>query len=173
MQFLEKYPKINFEQTTRAIQARNRFGFEEVKSLKNYDALLDFWTNNQKDIKEFSQELIPEVESAALATYFDQRDSTSLASILQLLKTFPALASPLDQKLSRAVEAKPYISLIERHLETIDKTKIPETVKSIYHYYALEGSLTDLLQFNSNYPQYLDSFSYRTDLAIAKSLYLT
>lgn len=167
--FLEKYPKINFEQTTKAFTARNRFGFMEASQLNDYDSLLLFWTTYQKEIKEFNPDLVPQIEAAALTTYFIDRDSTDLPTVLGLLGTFPRLAPDLDQKLSIAFSKQPFVSLIERQIESIDKKFLPKTVRAIYHYYAFEGSLNDLVQFNGRYPQYIDSFTFKQDLATARA----
>ena len=166
--YIDHYSRLPHELEDSAQIAYLKFHYEEIKLDNNYVQLKNFANTRREDLEEYLPEVIPALEAAIFDAYFKNRDSTDINNLLLLLRDYPAVASRVDQALSKAVVQMPLITKIESEIRGIDRRKLPNTIKVIYLYHFYTGEWGDLIGFQNRYPEYAESFDVQRAITLAK-----
>ena len=168
-QYIEHYSRLDHDNEMKAMQAFLQARFEELKQGGAYEGLRDFARSRKRDIREYLPGLALPLQNAIFEAYFQNRDSTNLNSLFNLLADYPEAAARLDELLSKALWERPFIAQAESYLRGLDHSHLPQTIRVVYYYHYITGDWGDLLGFQNRYPLYADSFNIQAAITIART----
>lgn len=167
--FLVKYPRIKYQLSQAARQARNEFFFAEQRDAGNYEILLQFLEENRSSLQDNSPHLVPKLEEAVVRSFVKKYPDPPMRGLFKLMNRYPRLTPFMDESLARLVDRAPFLYLFEDQLRGVDNAMIPQTVKALYPYYAAYGTPDAFERFYNHFADMIDSVNYRDDYALARS----
>ena len=167
--YMEHYSRLDHDNQEKAMQAFLQARMEELQMQGSYEALRDFARSRKADIREYRPEMEAQLQDAIFRAYFQERDSTHLGSLFNLLADYPEAAARLDAPLSQALRETPFIARAESYLRNADHRQLPRTIRVVYYYHYITGDWGDLLGFQNRYPTYADSFNIQAAITIARA----
>ena len=165
--YLETYPRIKDEWKEKALVQKFQLQLEQFEKKASFKEVLGFLRANEAELQRYHASILRNYNDVLYQRYFEVKDSNNLMDLLHLLDHCPFLAYKADVSLSNAIKSKPYLAIVEKYLEKVEKTSIPNTMNSIYQYYASDGQARHLFAFARRYPEFKTAPSFTRDLAIA------
>ena len=170
-QLVDLYPKLPGEIQEKITRQRNQLVMDSAIYLKDHLALNELYKKHQYDIEYYNPDFKKAFDSLIIQRFFEKYEDYELFNVLYFIKSYPTLASKMDDQLSKAFRLKPFVEITELYLKPFRPMVFPKTSKAIYEYYALSAESQDLLDFGTKYPDFTQNDRYLLDVKQAKEGY--
>ena len=165
---LVRFKRLNPVVHEKVLKARHELAYNDIIAIDSFADFKQKYLANAASFGSDAPIYKRQLDQMLIDRFFEKYDSTNLLHVLYFMRDFPNLGARMDTLLSKGLEEKPYIELVENFLRPYAKRAFPLTVEKIYDYYALSGVAKDLELFGMKYPEFTTNERFNWDLDVAR-----
>ena len=165
---LVRFKRLNPVVHEKVLKRRHELAYQAIINIDSFVDFKQLYLANAASFGSDAPAYKRQLDQMLIDRFFEQYDSTNLLHVLYFMRDFPNLGARMDTLLSKGLEEKPYIELVENYLRPYAKRAFPKTVEKIYDYYALSGLAKDLELFGMKYPEFTTNERFNWDMDVAR-----